>query len=1030
VTFSKLGTDIQTGHIVELPQASRRQGLYIIGANGTGKTGLIENLILQDIDQGLGVGLLDPHGDLTNALLAKMTKRVEDVILLDITDKDYPFGLNLFECSDPTDSVAVQKIVDLVMHIFEKLYDVSRQTPRMAQFLRNCTHTLVANPGYTMAEIPLLLQDGECRKKLVAQVTDPQVRLFWKTYDALKPSEQFDRAESTINKMDELLQPLPRNIVGQAKTTVKIQQVMDERKILLVKLSAQLDQVTSLIGSVIIALFLNAVYSRASLPVNKRKQFNLYADEFQRFATEDFATLLTEARKFGIATTIAHQARYQPGMTDGIRAVSLQAANFVVFRVTSLDADEIAGSFDTTPPPPKQEEATRRAIQTPVMEPIQFMLQKGVHPHPEVRNFINVYGQEIVKGAKQEEEAEREYRHALDAAIRDSPVGFGYNHWIFRYDPPTTSYRPILESLNQLLYQAMVVGKQGGNTDTIPITPEFIGYWIETLPTVPDEVKQHSRLEQQYQRQYIDPAQLRQLQVADLKRREHELQKKLALPQLSPRQSELRLAEAKYTHAIENLRLALRRAFIAQVEEVTKLCVIIQKGNGYYRPQVRSLPDAKVIYELNYVYEYRESEKYRGFQKIFINDLRCDRMAGRFRSLEEAIAYHARALQFLWFRAEPTLRDRNWWQHKRSVVEFWDDPTKKGNQLKMLELDTWVPKLGIARTWYTEAMLDTMVESTLQAVTDLWTGGRMSRPEDNEDLTRFLPASLGGNDFDYREFWLRCRTPVYERLKEQGIEQGKAVQEAYDARKELTNLRLEIDGEVSQKTARLEHELRMVAELQTYKLQYDTFVADFTNQLRKVMQVLGVDRIEEDSGQQEIVYRPGPVRPFQDVKNDIANQLSGLPQFTARVKIGENAPQNPGKKCLSCGQQSNSGAKFCQGCGTQLPASNEYTIITLKPAGGIGKAAFDQRIAYIQARNRDPRYGGYCRPRKEVEAEIINRQTVCSGGAAPAQPQRPAQQPHPQRFARQVLVQGKCPHCGFSNNPQGAKFCNQCGTKL
>ena len=92
MTFSKLGTDTDTGQIVELPQASRRQGLYIIGANGTGKTGLIEHLILQDIDQGLGVGLLDPHGDLVNAILAKMTKREEDVILLDIQDEDYPFG--------------------------------------------------------------------------------------------------------------------------------------------------------------------------------------------------------------------------------------------------------------------------------------------------------------------------------------------------------------------------------------------------------------------------------------------------------------------------------------------------------------------------------------------------------------------------------------------------------------------------------------------------------------------------------------------------------------------------------------------------------------------------------------------------------------------------------------------------------------------------------------------------------------------------------------------------------------------------
>src|SRR5438094_6114153 len=102
MTTSKLGMDTQTGQIIELPQASRRQGLYIIGANGTGKTGLIENLVVQDINQGLGVGVLDPHGDLTNAILAKITKRLDDVILLDIAEFNYPFGLNLFTCSDPT----------------------------------------------------------------------------------------------------------------------------------------------------------------------------------------------------------------------------------------------------------------------------------------------------------------------------------------------------------------------------------------------------------------------------------------------------------------------------------------------------------------------------------------------------------------------------------------------------------------------------------------------------------------------------------------------------------------------------------------------------------------------------------------------------------------------------------------------------------------------------------------------------------------------------------------------------------------
>src|SRR6266487_2777438 len=366
VTSSVLGIDMQTGHNVDVPQASRREGLYIIGIQGTGKTGLIENLIIQDIKQGVGVGLLDPHGDVTNAVLSRLpSEREKDVIYLDITDEDFPFGLNLFTCSNPNSAKAVQIVVDKVMHIFEKLFDLSpASTPRLRQYLRNCTYTLIANPGYTMADMPFLLLDEHCRKKLIANVVTPQVQGFWKTYNALKPSEKLDHADSTLNKLDELLQPLTVNIVGQSVSTIDFRKIMDERKILLVKLDAQLSSITSLIGSIIIALFLNAAYSRADLPVHKRRQFNLYADEFQRFSTEDFALLLTEARKFGIATTIAHQARYQPGMTDGIRATSLSAKNLVVFKVNSKDGDDLAGEFDVTPLEARVEVLEKERIET------------------------------------------------------------------------------------------------------------------------------------------------------------------------------------------------------------------------------------------------------------------------------------------------------------------------------------------------------------------------------------------------------------------------------------------------------------------------------------------------------------------------------------------------------------------------------------------------------------------------------------------------------------------------------------------
>jgi hypothetical protein len=132
MTTSKLGTDVQTGQIVEIPKTSRLQGLYILGIQGTGKSGLIENLIIQDIKQGIGVGLLDPHGDLTQAVLSRLPskrfvdgvehKTEKDVIYLDLAEYRYPFGINLFTCADPSDPGAVSEAASKVMHIFKKLW--------------------------------------------------------------------------------------------------------------------------------------------------------------------------------------------------------------------------------------------------------------------------------------------------------------------------------------------------------------------------------------------------------------------------------------------------------------------------------------------------------------------------------------------------------------------------------------------------------------------------------------------------------------------------------------------------------------------------------------------------------------------------------------------------------------------------------------------------------------------------------------------------------------------------------------------
>jgi hypothetical protein len=400
MTFSFIGADVENQEKIYLSQKSRRQQLLVQGGTGTGKSVLYTNLTLQDIKQGLGVGVLDPTGNLINAILARVPptrivdgvrrKIEDDIILLDITNTEQVFGLNLFSCSDPTDTLAVFYAVEQLMHIFQRLYGISRDTPHMIHYLRNMTYTLIYNQGYTMAETLRLLTDEPFRRRLFGNVAEKRVRAFWQHYDSLKQGQQAEEISSIINKLDEFLQPILVNIVGQSHTTINMRQILDERKILLVKLdSTRLPTMTSLIGSIIIALVLNAARSREDTPEDKRKQWNLYADEFQNFATEDFAKLFAEVRQFGVTVTIAHQSRYQPGMDDANRETSLQAGNMIILRISGKDATELAKELDTTPPQPPV--TGRRPIKTITHDPIGQLLRQGGHTNPVVNDFVQWY---------------------------------------------------------------------------------------------------------------------------------------------------------------------------------------------------------------------------------------------------------------------------------------------------------------------------------------------------------------------------------------------------------------------------------------------------------------------------------------------------------------------------------------------------------------------------------------------------------------------------------------------------------------
>ena len=238
-----LGTDVDKQAEITFPQDSRDQGLYIIGRRRMGKSKLMEAMIAEDLERGAGIAVFDPHGPLVDAVLNRIPPhRERDVVLLDITDDDYPFGLNLFQPPPTRRPKDVSEAVDQVVQAFKKVWGVGENSswgPLLEDLLRNVAHTLVANPSYLMTDVPDLLYHQRFREELLKNVDSHYVKQFWR-YDypsGLATSRDSRNARSsTINKVREFLtNPIMENIVGQ-ESTVDFRAVMEEQRILLVKL--------------------------------------------------------------------------------------------------------------------------------------------------------------------------------------------------------------------------------------------------------------------------------------------------------------------------------------------------------------------------------------------------------------------------------------------------------------------------------------------------------------------------------------------------------------------------------------------------------------------------------------------------------------------------------------------------------------------------------------------------------------------------------------------------------------------------
>lgn len=304
-------TDYRNIHIpFGVKQIDRRRHMYILGKTGSGKTTLMKNMIVEDIIEGKGVGIIDPHGDLIDELLNLIPEeRAKDVVLIDPSDIDFPVGLNMLDLKP---GETKELLADGIVSVFEKYFGES-WGPRLHYILLNVILTLLNCQNVSLMAVPRILVDKNYRKFLLKQVKDPFLLQFWEQeFSALDQNKKMlTEAISPIqNKVGRFLNsPMVRNMFGQIKSTIDLSDIMNSQKILLVNLSQGKigEENSSLLGGMIVTRLYTNAMQRANIAQENRKDFYLYVDEFQNFATTTFVKILSEARKYGLNLIVTHQ---------------------------------------------------------------------------------------------------------------------------------------------------------------------------------------------------------------------------------------------------------------------------------------------------------------------------------------------------------------------------------------------------------------------------------------------------------------------------------------------------------------------------------------------------------------------------------------------------------------------------------------------------------------------------------------------------------------------------------------------------
>jgi CxxC-x17-CxxC domain-containing protein len=349
VFFAK--TDFRNSkRLFGIKRTDRRQHTYVIGKTGTGKTTLLHNMMVQDISNGEGVCVIDPHGEFVETLLRKVPEsRANDVVYFNPADPDSSIGFNVLELPDPRYK---HLVASGLMGIFTKIWS-NVWSARMEYILNNSILALLDTPGTTLLGVTRLLVDKEYRQTIIANVKDPVVKAFWiHEYEEWRDQFRNEAIAPIQNKVGQFLSTaLVRNIVGQSKSTIDIFQLMNDGKIFLVNLSKGRigEDNSALLGGMLITKMQLAAMERVRIPEDERVDFFLYVDEFQNFATDSFANILSEARKYRLNLILAHQyiGQLVTDVSTKVRdAVFGNVGTMIAFRVGASDAEFLEKEFN------------------------------------------------------------------------------------------------------------------------------------------------------------------------------------------------------------------------------------------------------------------------------------------------------------------------------------------------------------------------------------------------------------------------------------------------------------------------------------------------------------------------------------------------------------------------------------------------------------------------------------------------------------------------------------------------------------